>query len=168
MLHPAIEARSFGTIHRTGLVATRKIAAGTVVWELDEPTYTMEQIRAWPEARRRAFKWYGFQCGHDRYSLPEGLSRDVNHSCDPNTWWVNNHALAARRDIEADEEVTYDYATCDIDLAFSMKCSCGAADCRGVITNRDYLDLGWQKRYGAHLPEHVLAAIAASRARDAS
>jgi MFS family permease len=26
--------------------------------------------------------WYGFQCGVDRYSLPEGLSREMTHSCD--------------------------------------------------------------------------------------
>jgi hypothetical protein len=130
-----------------------------MVWKLDEPIYTMKEIESWSPARREAFDWDGFQCGVDRYSLPEGLSREMNHSCDPNTWWDGSITLVARRDIEVDEEITYDYATCDIDHVFEMECSCGSARCRGAISNRDYLDRDWQQQYGSNLPPHVLAAI---------
>ncbi|HXV97850.1 MAG TPA: hypothetical protein VEC93_05445, partial [Anaerolineae bacterium] len=44
-------------------------------------------------------------------------------------------------------------------LAFEMPCSCGSQFCRGVITNRDYLNPAWQKQYGHHLPQHVLQAL---------
>jgi hypothetical protein len=163
MLHAAIVARSYGTIHGTGLITTQAIPEGTLVWKLDEPTFTLEEIQAWPEARRMAFKHYGFQCGVNLHSLAEGLSREANHSCDPNTWWGSSETLVACRDICAGEEVTYDYATCDIDIDFTMQCRCGARNCRGEITNRDYLDPAWQLRYGNHLPAHVLSAIAVAR-----
>jgi hypothetical protein len=37
----------------------------------------------------------------------------MNHSCDPNTWFVGDTKMTARRDIEPEEELTYDYATTD-------------------------------------------------------
>jgi len=163
MLHSAIVMRSKGTIHGNGLFATEKIPKGTIVWELDEPTFTWSEIKAWPQERFRDFGWYGFQCGVDRYSLPEGLSRETNHSCDPNTWWAGSNSIIARIDILAGEEVTYDYSTSDINLTFEMDCSCGTPRCRGKITNRDYLDSSWQEQYGLNLPPHVLTAIENSR-----
>lgn len=164
MLHPAIVMQSKGTIHGRGLFTTKVIQKGTILWELDEPTFTLEEIRTWPATRYDAFRWYGFQCGVDRYSLPEGLSRETNHSCDPNTWWADSDTIIARRNILEGEEITYDYATCDIDLAFAMQCHCGSQRCRGVVTNRDYLAPGWQEQYGTNLPHHVLAAIKAAHA----
>jgi SET domain-containing protein len=159
MLHPAIVASGEGSIHGVCLVATRRIPKGEVVWELDEPMHTWKEIESWSEERRQEFDWYGFQCGVDRYSSPKGLSREMNHSCDPNTWWSGSTILVARSDIEAGDEITYDYSTCDVDHVFEMECICGSALCRGTISNRDYLDPAWQERYGSNLPPHVLAAI---------
>ncbi len=166
MLHSAIVVRGTGAIHCNGLFATRLIPKGTLVWHLDEPTFSWKEIEAWPAERRKAFDWYGFQCGVDRYSLPEGKSREANHSCDPNTWWAGSDSIVARRDIKANEEVTYDYSSCDIDLVFEMECHCGASCCRGRISNRDYLDPWWQEQYGSNLPPHVLAAIETARRHD--
>lgn len=137
------------------------ISKGEMVWQLDKPTYTWKEIEAFDKKRRKAFEHYGFQCGIDRFSLPEtdDISREANHSCDPNTWWVGSYSLVALRDIHPNEEVTYDYSTSDIDIALKMKCNCGATCCRKIITNRDYLDPGWQERYGLNLPQHVLTAI---------
>ena len=159
MIHPAIVARRKVGIHGVCLVTTELIRAGELVWELDEPMYTWGEIESWDEKRREAFDWYGFQCGEDRYSLPEGLSREMNHSCDPNTWWEGSTKLVARRDIEAGEEITYDYTTCEVDRAFEMKCDCGSPRCRGTITTRDYLLPEWRAQYGSNLPPHMLAAI---------
>jgi hypothetical protein len=159
MIHEAIGTSGGGSIHGTCLVATARIRVGEVVWELDEPMYTWAEVESFGPKRREAFDWYGFQCGVDCYSLPEGLSREMNHSCDPNTWWRGSFTLVARREIALAEEITYDYSSCDIDHAFEFECSCGSPLCRGTISNRDYLDADWQHRYGPHLPPHVLAAI---------
>lgn len=158
-------ARGKGTIHGAGLVGTRLILRGELVWELEEPTFTWTQIKTCEEDRRRAFARYGFQCGVDRYSLPEGLSREANHSCDPNTWWAGSDAIVARRDIRVGEAITDDYSTCDVDLVFAMTCRCEAPPCRKRITNQDYLDPTWQAQSGTHLPPHVLAAIEVARRR---
>jgi hypothetical protein len=74
-------------------------------------------------------------------------TRWFNHSCEPNTdvmlkfdeqamamtaWWV------ARREISVGEEITYDYAfVADVAEA----CSCGSAECRGVIVDDDPANL---------------------------
>ncbi len=159
MLHSAIEVQRKGMIHENGLFATRLIRKGELIWQLNEPTYSWKEIEEWDEERRKDFDWYGFQCGVDRYSSPEGISREMNHSCDPNTLSVDSDSLVARRDIYADEEVTYDYSTCDIDLIFEMECHCGSPLCRGKISNQDYLDPKWQEQYGSNLPSYVLTAI---------
>ncbi|MDR9365038.1 MAG: SET domain-containing protein-lysine N-methyltransferase [Balneolaceae bacterium] len=161
MLHPAIEIRKKGTIHGNGLFTNQLISKGEMVWQLDVPTYSWKEIEAFDNKRRKAFDQYGFQCGVDRFSLqePDDISREANHSCDPNTWWGGSYSLVALRDIHPDEEITYDYSTCDIDIALVMKCNCGAPCCRKIITNRDYLAPEWQEQYGLNLPTHVLSAI---------
>ena len=163
MLHSEIEVRGRGMIHGNGLFATRLIRKGELVWELDEPTYSWKEIERWDENRRRDFDWYGFQCGVDRYSSPEGISREMNHSCEPNTWWAGSDSLVAQQDILTNEEVTYDYSSCDIDLVFEIECHCGSTLCRGKITNRDYMNFEWQEQYGLNLPPHVLVAIEVNR-----
>jgi len=161
MLHPAIEVRSKGAIEGNGLFATRSIREGELVWQLDEPTLTWVEVEQLSDDDRAAFDHYGFQCGVDRFSLPTDASREGNHSCDPNTWWVSDDSLVACRDIAADEEVTYDYSSADVVIDFSMLCNCGAARCRGRVSNKDYMLPSFQKQYAGHLPSHVNAAIAA-------
>jgi ribosomal protein S18 acetylase RimI-like enzyme len=72
-----------------------------------------------------------------------------NHSCDPNTWWVDAVTLVARRDLGVGDEVTNDYGTCT-GTEFEMACSCGSALCRGVVTGEDWRREDLQGRYGDH------------------
>lgn len=69
-----------------------------------------------------------------------GDGRFVNHSCQPNCemqkWSVNGQfrmALFALRDIEAGEELTYDYNFSLFNPADGQECKCGSEMCRGVI-----------------------------------
>ena len=41
----------------------------------------------------------------------------LNHSCDPNTWFDGEEILVARREINTDDEITFDYATCDTNVS---------------------------------------------------
>ncbi len=122
MLHSAIVVRSKEAIEGYGLFSTRFIAKGTLIWTLIEPTFTWEEIQTWQGEKLKDFKRYGFQCGVNSFSLPTGPSREMNHSCDPNAWWAGKNKIVARRDIAENEEVTYDYASCDIELEFNMAC----------------------------------------------
>ncbi|VEN41544.1 unnamed protein product [Callosobruchus maculatus] len=69
-----------------------------------------------------------------------GDGRFVNHSCQPNCemqkWSVNGQfrmALFAQRDIQAGEELTYDYNFSLFNPAEGQECKCGSDMCRGVI-----------------------------------
>jgi SET domain-containing protein len=59
----------------------------------------------------------------------------INHSCDANceTREARNHVwIVAIRDIEAGEEITYDYCLYD-GGDDEARCNCGAAQCRGTM-----------------------------------
>lgn len=70
-------------------------------------------------------------------------ARFINHSCEPNCvaekWLVNGEyrmGIFAKRDLEANEEITIDYrfeTFGSTDLA-NEKCYCGAPTCRGTIS----------------------------------
>ncbi|MEQ1919561.1 MAG: SET domain-containing protein-lysine N-methyltransferase [Elusimicrobiota bacterium] len=76
------------------------------------------------------------QVGWDAHIKPTEPFLFTNHSCDPNAGIRGDASgrpgLYARRGIVADEEITWDYAMSESELA-PMPCSCGASACRGVI-----------------------------------
>jgi uncharacterized protein len=82
-----------------------------------------------------------------------------NHSCGPNVWWIDAYSQAARRDIEAGEELTNDYATSTGIADFRMDCACGSELCRGEITGLDWQRADLQERYGEHWTPGLLDLI---------
>ena len=86
MLHPSIKVDSNESIEGLGLFATERLPKGTVVWKMVDQAYPRDEIEKWPEQRYQEFLKYGFQYDVDLYVYPEGDSRKMNHSCDPDTW----------------------------------------------------------------------------------
>lgn len=167
MLHPSIYVTTIGVIQGHGIKTSALIPAGTVVWRLDahERLYTLWEIQTWTEEEQTTFFIHGFQCGEHEFAYTHNIDRFTNHSCDPNLGWTDDGSmtLVAIRDIQPDEEITYDYATEDIAPPFQIVCTCGSSRCRGIVSNDDYLDPAWQAHYGRHLPPYVLNAIMAAR-----
>jgi SET domain-containing protein len=165
MLHSTIKLTQQSRIHGRGLIAQTPIHRGDVVWrrDLDEMIVHLSEIKQWTKEKQTEFFWIAYQCSEEEFVLPRGIDGYMNHSCDPNTWWADDHTLVARRDIRPGEEVTYDYTTTEIALDFEMDCQCGSPLCRGTISNRDYLNREWQTQYGDHLPGYVLKAVAAAQ-----
>lgn len=67
-------------------------------------------------------------------------ARLVNHSCEPNSEAIQDGKrvyLQALRNIEADEEITFDYGF-EIDSYKDHPCRCGADNCFGYIVGREY------------------------------
>ena len=92
--------------------------------------------------------------------LPAGQPNGKgNHGCDPNLWWADEYTLVARRDIEADTELTNDYATSTGSARFAMTCRCGASSCRGVVTGDDWRRPDLRRRYGEHWAPALLERI---------
>ena len=75
-----------------------------------------------------------------------------NHSCNPNAGIKGQVFLVAMRDIEADEEVTFDYAMVICESSgklegYEFNCLCGSANCRGKVTGKDWMIPELQMRY---------------------
>ena len=67
------------------------------------------------------------------------VARFINHSCEPNCetrkWTVGKEisvGIFARRDIEEDEELTFDYQFDTFKTPFT-KCYCGTKKCKGYL-----------------------------------
>lgn len=74
----------------------------------------------------------------DISAMPEYF---INHSCDPNTWLVDDEHVVARHDIRKGEEITIDYATIvlhEFESARITHCFCSAALCRGSVSGTDW------------------------------
>lgn len=78
----------------------------------------------------------------------------INHSCDPNTGIKGRVMFVAMKDIERDEEVTFDYAIQDEDNFWKMKCHCSHKDCRGIIRSIQSLPCETFEKYLPYAPTY--------------
>ena len=84
------------------------------------------------------------QLNKDTYLLSGGTPEDgdmINHSCEPNCGIAGTSSVQALRDIEVDEELTFDYAMSDSSQYDEFNCACEKEGCREKVTGMD-----WQKR----------------------
>ena len=84
----------------------------------------------------------------------ESLDENINHSCDANTWLIDEVTIVAKRDIGSGEEITLDQGMWNFnDKAYTDNeepCSCGAKDCRKVLTENDWKIPSVQEKYKDH------------------
>jgi len=116
----------------------------------------------WPDPRERdVMVAYSYQIGEDAFLTPIReddivITTYQNHCCDPNTWWIDDFTLVARRNISIGEEVTFDYSTCESMPNPEMpECRCGAELCRGRLNPEDYLNPELIERYGDHFVSYL-------------
>jgi len=175
--HPHIRLRQCENIEKgQGLFAINKINKGEVIWKHQKDpygrktgrVYTSDQVK---EIWKNDLDWFwhwAYRCGEDTFLGP--ITKDCpqkeatyfqNHSCDPSTWWEDELTLAALRDIEPGEEITFDYATSEsneVELGL-MKCLCGSSNCRGELRWDDYLRPELIERYGEHFQPYLRERI---------
>lgn len=117
-----------------GKFAKQKIAFGEYI-----TTLSGELVHTRPDITDLCSK-FGVS-GDDPLQIDDALflvldheSKTINHSCNPNAGIRNNSDLYAIREINADEEITYDYSTTSgTDDKWTMKCGCKSEICRKVI-----------------------------------
>lgn len=165
MLNPKIALVENNVIHGKGLVAVDFIRAGEFISHLspNRPTYTIKEVLTWTPEEQEELLLYGYQLDEDTIVVEDIPDRYMNHSCDANTWWLDDDTMIAQRDIMPGEEITYDYATTEITIPYQMSCRCGSSICRKAVSNLDYQIPAWQERYDQHLPNHTQNAIEAVR-----
>ena len=85
------------------------------------------------------------------------LEGSMNHSCDSSTWMEDEARLVARRDIQAGEEVTVDYAlfTTQSNWMLDSRCRCGSPHCRRIVTGDDWRREDVQERYRDHFSPFI-------------
>jgi len=91
----------------------------------------------------------------------EGGMMHLNHSCEPNLGLQGQVVFLSLRDIEADEELTFDYAMTD-DEPYEMKCRCGMPNCRGTITGFDWSKPEIQNKHDGYFSWFIQRRIDAS------
>lgn len=62
--------------------------------------------------------------------------------------------FVAMRDINVDEEITFDYAFLDNE-DYQFQCSCGSPDCRKVVTGFDWKIKELQTKYKEYFAEYL-------------
>jgi hypothetical protein len=134
-----IEVRESG-VHGHGVYAMESIAKGTRIIE-----YTGQRV-SWEGAPNDENDPHTFNFGLDNGEVinPEIGGNDarwINHSCDPNCEAIEEDDrifIDALRDIQAGEELFYDYAL-EIDEPITEEskkkfaCHCRSSNCRGTM-----------------------------------
>jgi len=83
-----------------------------------------------------------------------------NHSCDPNAGINGQIFLVAMRNIAPNEQITFDYAMVlseskERNESYSIRCDCKAVNCRGIITDKDWLSPELQKKYEGYFSWYI-------------
>ena len=132
------------SIHNRGLFAMEPIPAGTDIVEYFGEKITKAESLRRAEAQQKRGKRNGsgqvyiFDL-NTRYDLDgfrkNNPARYINHSCDPNCEAENRRGriwIVSLRDIEAGEELTYDYGF-PLEFFLEHPCRCSAPNCCGYI-----------------------------------
>ena len=175
--------KNAGNNKGVGVYAKQKIVAGTPVWVEDPSVYanrasfSHEEIKNMSEEGKQRLNVYGMVMdngesvqvdpylenwvrngGEIDYENAPCNGNFINHSCDPNLVWVSHSELQAWRDIEAGEELSFDYACEDFEVA-PFVCGCGSELCRKQVGGQEWRNSELRKRYGKYFKPHLLEAI---------
>jgi uncharacterized protein len=92
---------------------------------------------------------------------PEERERSMlysNHSCDANVGMRGEITFVAMREIQSGEELTHDWVMTDDD-DYSVECNCGAANCRKVLTGKDWQQPALQQKYAGYFSRYLARKI---------
>jgi len=146
-LSPKATVRS-SPIHGRGLFATAEFRPGEIVCVKGAHFFTRATLQQGApvlgpaEIQIAADLFIGPLEGEER----EGCMIFSNHSCEPNIGVQGQIVFVALREIAAGEELTHDWATTDDD-DYTLECRCGAQQCRGIITGKDWQREDLRRKY---------------------
>ena len=139
MIHGDTQLKSMDPRVGVGVVATRTIAAGTIVWVRDRLDLRIADaaLRQMPGMVATQFMRHAYLDEQDGWTLCWDIARFVNHHCDCNCLLTPWGLEIACRDIAAGEEFSNDYALFRLQPLEEFDCCCGAPECRGHIDSND-------------------------------
>ena len=160
-LSPKTEVRE-SKIHGRGLFAVADIAENEIVAVKGGHIIDRKTLREKITPRLGPVE---IQIDEDLFIAPvteeerEGSMLYSNHSCNPNLGMRGEITFVAMRHIRAGEELTHDWATTD-NNDYSVECTCGAANCRKILTGKDWQKPELQKRYASYFSAYLADKIA--------
>lgn len=139
MMHPDTELRFISEEVGLGVLATKFIPKGTIVWILDDLDMILEEdfVDSLDEIRQEIIYKYSFQNNDDQYILCWDHSKYMNHSFHPNCVDTAYEFELAARDIYPGEEITCDYGVMGDDEDF--ECVPEEGTVRTRVKADDYL-----------------------------
>jgi D-alanine-D-alanine ligase len=92
--------------------------------------------KTWTPQELKVFRQYAYPISNEVFVLwdndPQSWAPQ-NHSCNPNTAYDGLN-LVALSDLQADEELTLDYADLLDENLTAFECSCGSLNCRRIVS----------------------------------
>jgi SET domain-containing protein len=139
-------------IHHLGVFATQRIEEGELVaiWGGDirtgDQNYATSQdqfensLQVYETPEGGIYLTYGTTDGMEGPYL-------INHSCSPNVGIKGQIVYVARKDIEAGEELFWDYETAEVaEKGWRIVCKCGSPQCREIIEGEAWKDPEFQRK----------------------
>ncbi len=145
------------SIQGRGLFAREAISAGEIVAVKGG---TIMDTAAFARVRE-AVSPAEIQIEDDLYIAPGSVEEVeanilcLNHSCHPNVGVRGQITFVAMRSIPVGAELTIDYAMIDGSPEERMACSCGAPECRKLITGDDWRLRELQQRYAGYFSRYI-------------
>lgn len=135
-------------IQGKGIFATKKYKKGDFVVKLTGNIIK----RKYNEKTDRTLcaNWFGI--GKDLWIDPDFPLSRINHSCEPNIGIKGRIMFYALKNIEKNEELTFDYSISEEEIDWTMKCNCGSRKCRGKMTAIQLLPLKVFRGYLPYIP----------------
>lgn len=139
MIHPETSVVRISPAVGLGVVASRYIPRGTLIWVQDRFDRVIPRAEGvgMDAAHRAILDRYAHRDVDSNWVLCWDAGRLVNHACEPTLRGLGPSAMAARRDLHPGDEVTCDYAECNIE--WPLDCDCASSACRGSVHGRDLL-----------------------------
>lgn len=128
------------SINGYGIIAQKPLRKGEVIFQIEETAQRIVTKRYveknWTAEQLEVFRQYAYPISDEVYILWDHKPQNwapQNHCCDPNTVYDGLN-LIALRDIDADEELTLDYADLLDDNIQSFVCTCSSPNCRKIVS----------------------------------
>ncbi len=153
-----IELRSFPEKGGFGIFATAPFKKDEVIIAWGGAIVNSAQLLSLSEYKRI----HSLQVEEDLFEVPmtdNDPADMVNHSCDPNAGISGQIVLVAYRDIQAGEEICFDYAMSDSNPYDEFTCQCGSPHCRGKVRGDDWKLPDLQQRYYGYFSTYLQRRI---------
>jgi len=148
----------------SGSFAVSKISKGEIVASFGGNVINQSQLTNYSADRVSR----SLQLNKDTYLLSGNVPEPgdmINHSCEPNCGISGTSSVQAIRDIEIDEELTFDYAMSDSSQYDEFICACGKEKCREKITGLDWQNKDLQAKYRNYFSSYIEKLIKLSHSK---